>query len=384
MDIDLADYDQVDEVKAILSNKQLASAFAGHLVETLSSSMGQTNTYDESVQCENDFVFLPTPSEQQQVDHQKHHSTATGVFGTTNNNNNNNTNINDSDDDKRSDSNQEKVKQAKSTINRLEDSSDHSFTLGTTTSRTKSQTIQAFSQHTNNTGTTNPFAIGKGIKSVSLVCPPSLDERQRFNREQLATTSTNLHTTHHILQQVQNQQQSQTQQNQRQQQQQAIPMLTRWTQPAVIECFGPVKPIGVIEIVSNVNEKDETKRVSNLMQQIVTKADSIRIDIPCAFCRERVPCLPSDISYWLDHMDIIHNCKCCSICNKLVGLGPKRDLRLMHEHVIEHFNSSWLQQRAVKSNFTFGLKQQWFSGVRCNIINGTGSASSGNPTRYEY
>lgn len=127
------------------------------------------------------------------------------------------------------------------------------------------------------------------------------------------------------------------------------------------------KPVGLLEACSNIVENPS--KLSDLIHQIVTRADSIYIAIPCAHCHEQIACLPTDISAWLNHMSMLHNCKVCPICNKMIGLGPVRDIEIMRKHVINHLDNEWLNHRASKVDFSFGLQKQWFLGGRCTIKN---------------
>lgn len=133
---------------------------------------------------------------------------------------------------------------------------------------------------------------------------------------------------------------------------------------SAFECFrDSIKPIGLLELspaVAN-NKMDE------LMRQIVTRSDSMLIAIPCTYCSEPVTCPPADITNWLNHMSIQHNCKVCPVCNRLVGLGQARDLEIMRRHVVEDLDENWLERRANKESFTFGLQQQWYAGNQCII-----------------
>lgn len=125
------------------------------------------------------------------------------------------------------------------------------------------------------------------------------------------------------------------------------------------------KPAGLLEVCPNLTS--DPNKLVDLMQQIVARSDQIYIAIPCAYCHEQIACLPSDISSWLNHMSSQHNCKLCPVCNKMIGLGPKNEIDIMKRHVLEHLNDSWLERRAIKVSFTFGLQQQWFSGNRCSV-----------------
>lgn len=129
----------------------------------------------------------------------------------------------------------------------------------------------------------------------------------------------------------------------------------------------PSKPIGVLEISSSVSIAGTYSKLDDLLHQIVTRSDLISIDIPCAYCHELVACPPTDISAWLNHMTRVHNCKPCPICNKMIGLGPRCDLDIMRRHVVAHLDDDWLNRRAARTNFTFGLQQLWFSGTRCAV-----------------
>lgn len=128
----------------------------------------------------------------------------------------------------------------------------------------------------------------------------------------------------------------------------------------------PDKPLGLL-VPSAAIINSNPNKLAELMQQIVIRSDLICIEIPCSYCIEPIACPPSDISSWLNHMSKQHNCKLCPVCNRLVGLGPFRDVEVMRRHVIEHLDSEWLEQPAARYNFTFGLQKQWFSGSRCSV-----------------
>lgn len=133
---------------------------------------------------------------------------------------------------------------------------------------------------------------------------------------------------------------------------------------SAFECVpDSIKPIGILELSPAI----ANNKMAELMQQIVIRSDSISIAIPCNYCFEPVSCPPADVSNWLDHMSTQHNCKVCPICDRLVGLGPTRDLEIMRRHVVEDLDENWLEKRASRVTFTFGLQQQWFSGNQCAI-----------------
>jgi len=127
------------------------------------------------------------------------------------------------------------------------------------------------------------------------------------------------------------------------------------------------KPIGLLEVSTSPPSSQSANHLSDLMHQIVTKCDSIYIAIPCVFCHEPKACPPSDISAWLNHMNRVHNCKVCPICNKLVGLGPIRDIEIMRKHVVTHIDNDWLESKSFKTNFSFGLQNHWFSSGHCSV-----------------
>lgn len=130
---------------------------------------------------------------------------------------------------------------------------------------------------------------------------------------------------------------------------------------------GPIKsPVNQDEWMSHSN-RSYANKLADLMQQIVTRSDLIQISIPCQFCDYQIPCPPSDISSWLNHLNRSHCCKVCPICNRLVGLGPQRDLEIMRKHVYEHIDTDWLDARPNRVNFSFGLQQHWFSGYNCSV-----------------
>lgn len=133
-----------------------------------------------------------------------------------------------------------------------------------------------------------------------------------------------------------------------------------------------INPTGLIDARHLVANQDQNK-LSDLMKALVSRSDLIYIAIPCAYCHEQITCPPQDISSWLNHMSWQHNCKTCPICNKMIGLGPKRDIEIMRRHVLDDLDDQWLSARANQFSFSFGLQQHWFSGNKCTVKDPTRS-----------
>lgn len=301
MDLDLTEYDQFDEIK-FLTNKDQQQHHEGpsSILVTLSSSSSEpsASSHDDT-NCENDYVFLPSPpsistssSSTSKLDPPNKQQTAA-----------------------RSHSNQpsSRLTKAEGLRASLETGTDVASLYG------HQQRLPNHPLMTINSNGGNPFCNLQQVSPDSVQLPPA----------PLPLTS---------------QQPS-------------------WLRP-ISETLSS-KPIGVLDISANV--PSNPNHVAALMHQIITKSDSIYIAIPCDYCLEPVACPPSDISAWLNHMSGQHNCKVCPVCNKLVGLGPRRDLEIIRRHVMGHFDDDWLERRALKTNFTHGLQQYWFSGGRCTI-----------------
>lgn len=280
-DLDLTEYDQIDEFRHLITDNQLRCDNS-KLLLTLSSS--SDHTILEDTNCENDFVFLPAPLNQHhQQQQQREYPTRSRVTLPP-------TEIS-------------KIINVEPAL----DAGDNKAVSKLILQQPNSLPLISL----NNNGN-NPF--GKYRDTNSEVDP--------YNQRQSA-----------IKREV------------------------------VENCLS--KPYGLIEVCQSLG--NNANKLADLMQQIVTRSDLIHIAIPCAYCHEPVACPPTDISSWVNHMSRQHNCKVCPVCNKMVGLGPNRDVNIMRKHVIEHLDNDWLERRANKINFTFGLQQQWFSGTRCVV-----------------
>jgi hypothetical protein len=314
MDLCLADYDQVDEAKYFMDQRDQQPA-GDDLLITMRSEKN-----DDLVDCENDFVFLPGPV--------KTPSTS-----------------NTSEDS------------AQNEINKTEQSDRDKQFADTATVDTNKQpkTIATPDQLDNRShkqnffGNTNADAskfkgqdLGIAVTSPVRVAHPLMTINTNNGDNPFRTLhSTSSEASGAISSSVLS----------------STPLWKKYE--SLIR-----KPIGLLE---QGNSGENASHLSNLMQQIVTKSDSIYIAIPCAFCFEPNACPPSDISAWLNHMNRVHNCKVCPICNKLVGLGPTRDIEIMQKHVISHINNDWLESTSFKPNFSFGLQNHWFSSGLCSV-----------------
>lgn len=306
MDLDLSEYDQVDEVKYGAWRPQ--AMFACQNINTNSNSGNSNNkdanltavagvsssTADDSSGCENDFVFLPAPpSRHEPTESERPNNSMT--YG------------------------------------------DQS--LATPTASLKDLGADCDQNHSK----LSPF----GFRSTQQTINNKVFVRPELNTSlPLSTRNANLSTINNSNNPFDNN------------------ANCHMPQPIV---GSPSKPIGLLEVSSSVNVAGATSRLDDLLHQIVTRSDLIYIAIPCAYCHEPIACPPSDISAWLNHMSRAHNCKACPICNKMIGLGPRRDIEIMRKHVLAHLDDDWLNRRAAKTNFTFGLQQQWFSGSRCTV-----------------
>jgi len=273
MDLNLDDYDQMDEVKFSTNNNEqlFPDCCSPNLLVTLSSSSDQTS---DDTNCENDFVFIPAPPKPTSESH-KH-----AQFGSSST-------------------------QSQSHAARKPDLCTLGASRAEMDGRQLGQPLNAISNNGN-----NPFGNSRQSTSAE-----SSNARQLFSTAREATSAD--------------------------------------------------KPIGILSVSPNIG--GNPNNLADLMQQIVARSDLIFIAIPCVYCQQPVACPPSDISSWLNHMSKQHNCKLCPVCNKLVGLGPKRDVGIMKSHVLEHFDSEWLERRPLRATFTYGLQQQWFSGARCSV-----------------
>lgn len=311
MDLDLAEYDQVDEFKLIMDNQNQLYCDNSKFLVTLSSCSDQASIDDTN--CENDFVFLPAPLQQQQQQQQNQTHKPPPLQ----------TVLTKSQDPTTTPATAQAqdIGEKQNTRRGLE------ITETGSNENTVNKTIQYPLIALNNNGI-NPFG-----------------NYQQQNRQ----------TSEMEIQHPINNDNNNTQ------------IFNK--RPVEGSYALSTKPFGVIEQPETSHLVSSANKLADLMQQIVAKSDLIYIAIPCAYCpyNETVACPPSDISNWINHMSFQHNCKICPICNKLVGLGPDRDIDVMRKHVIEHLNMEWLDKRASRINFTFGLQQRWFSGSRCAI-----------------
>lgn len=329
MDLDLSEYDQVDEVKSLAawatmgphipSNNSNNNSNKRDSPASTNSDPTSTNNNDDNSASENDFVFLPAPPRQHESQTQQ--TTDTGDMAS----------IQSSQVKPSSDGIHEVRKAQSYTIvgpNCLPHIQDQSTKLSDIEQQYRSTTTTSYNNNNNYVPVrsqpvpSTPLSIINA--NLGLVCNNNnpFDNNANCLKQQ---------------QQINN----------------AI--------------GSPSKPIGVLEVSSSVNVSGTIKKLDDLMHQIVTRSDLIYIEIPCAYCHEPVACPPTDISAWLNHMSRAHNCKVCPICNKMIGLGPRCDLDIMRRHVVAHLDDDWLNRRAARTNFTFGLQQQWFSGSRCNV-----------------
>lgn len=297
MDLDLSEYDQVDEVKSVAWQPQnlFTPQNTGNKNNTVSSSsnnnnniaVGGANSSEDSSSCENDFVFLPAPpSRNQPVE----------------------------------------LKQPSNLKQQLADQPAHKPIDYEQTDQSKLSPIGFRSTQASNNNLivrSQPTAsLPLSTRNANL--SPATGNNNPFD------SNANCHLPQSIV-------------------------------------GSPSKPIGLLEVSSSANFAGATGKLDDLLHQIVTRSDMIYIAIPCAYCHEPIACPPSDISAWLNHMSRVHNCKACPICNKMIGLGPRRDIEIMRRHVLAHLDEEWLNRRANQTNFTFGLQQQWFSGSRCTV-----------------
>lgn len=317
MDFDLAEYDQVDDTKSMLENHEnlYYDGSSSKFLVTLSSCSDQASVEDAN--CENDFVFLPAPTKPFVLQRDTQSS------------------------------------QAASNSTALPAAQAHPAQgITTATTSISPSTTSIRSQNA------NPMAITRQPEPRTQQV--SFSEINQTQQQQAAhplnAISTNSKNPFGNFQQDSPMNQTLVQQQQQQPQVDSTRLLVTET------CAS--KPIGPLEVLPATTNPN---KLADLMQQIVTRSDLIFIAIPCAYCHEPVVCPPSDISNWLNHMSKQHNCKVCPICTRIIGLGPRRDIEIMKKHVIEHLDEEWLERRASRVSFTFGLQQQWFSGNRCSV-----------------
>lgn len=296
MDLDLTEYDQVDEFKLIMDNQNQLYCDNSKFLVTLSSCSDQASV--DETNYENDFVFLPAPLQKQQQQSPtilSKSQSATKTIATTTT----------------------AIEPKQTTHLRNE------ITETGSSANVDNKTIQYPLLSLNNNGI-NPFGNYQQTHNHQVV---GLKSQQSNNNSQF---------------------------NKR---------------PIEGSYALSIKPYGIIEQPETSHLVSSANKLADLMQQIVAKSDLIYIAIPCAYCpyNEPVACPPSDISNWINHMWLQHNCKICPICNRLVGLGPNRDINVMRKHVIEHLDDDWFDKRASRVSFTFGLQQKWYSGSRCSI-----------------
>lgn len=323
MDLDLTEYDQVDEAKFFIDQKNQMTG-GGDLLTTISSEQSRS---DEIANCENDFVFLPAPSVTAQAQTRSSATATTSALRETPSNNDADSFQVPNGQQANSNAIDGLTQQNNFAIQNQQATGSHQLLA---TGRFSSDTLkmnrqdlgqapQRISQPLmaiNTNGGTNPFHNLKRRSSDasynSLTSPSSQPFWMRH--EDLAS-----------------------------------------------------KPTGLLEANSSPSSSQGANHLSDLMHQIVTKSDLIYIAIPCAFCHEPKACPPSDISAWLNHMNQVHNCKVCPICNKLVGLGPMRDIDIMRKHVVAHIDFDWLESKSPRTNFSTGLQNHWFSSGHCSV-----------------
>lgn len=317
MDLDLTEYDQVDEARFFISSRMGVDghdpADPSSLVVTLSSSSEQACGSDDA-NCENDFVFLPPES----IEQQSKQATPKARHA-----------INPRNQPDADDRNTDEVARIGQKLN-SPSCIRHPTSLPITGQDDAVSNLQAAARASHPLMTINPNA------SSSMKNP-------FYNLHQIGPDSVSGQSYQPF-----------------------------WIRPENLAS----KPIGLLEI--NSTNSCSPGHLSDLMHQIITKSDSIYITIPCAYCHEPKACPPSDISAWVNHMNRSHNCKVCPICNKLVGLGPMRDIEIMKRHVVSHIDDEWLERRSARTNFSFGLQQQWFSGGRCNVTNPRNISNNSN------
>lgn len=305
MDLDLAEYDQIDEIK-FLENHQRSGSEGSTLV-TLSSCSNHFSSDDGNY--EGDYVFLPSPAGSIPPNDDSIELSHKPIDG--------------------------------STVNSQQISSLGSATAPTTSVVSdKTDTIDACK------------IVTGGPHSVNSTAEARISQVTKSGPLLAINNNTSAHNPFGNFSQMSLSRGIENMVAQRQQ---------RYTRPEL----SLSKPIGLLEM--NSLASPNPAKLADLMQAIVTRSDMIQIAIPCAYCHELVSCPPSDISPWLNHMNKFHNCKACPICNRLVGLGPRRDLDVMRSHVVEHLDESWLDQKASRVSFSHGLQQHWFLGNRCDV-----------------
>lgn len=327
MELDLSEYDQVDDTKLMLENHEnmyCDGSSSKFLVTISSCSTDQASVEDAN--CENDFVFLPAPTKPfvlQRETQPSQTSFNSAIVTSTGN----------------------------APISATLTTATATTTVTTTTTTTSTESTP--SQNANSTPITKQPESRTQQVSSSETQSQTHQQQVAYPLNVISTNSNNPFGNYKQDCSLVNHQQQVLQQ---QQQETSTRQLSNET------CAS--KPIGLLEVLPAITNPN---KLADLMQQIVTRSDLIFIAIPCAYCHEPVACPPSDISSWLNHMSKQHNCKVCPICTKMIGLGPRRDIEIMKRHVIEHLDEEWLERRASKVSFTFGLQQQWFSGNRCSV-----------------
>lgn len=327
MDFDLAEYDQIEEVAFLMDKNnglQVPTSAASFLV-SLSSGSDHVTSLSDDTNCENDFVFLPSlsvPTNPQQTNElqelfRKATATATRSLSQLQENR----------------QQQQSSSSAKSPVVAQQPTATMAVPRTNTTSNTATGTAQnTVIQQQPEAGAHPLMAVNSKTGSNNPFC-----QLQEVSPVGVTATFRNATT--------------------------AMPL--NWYRENNESNKHALKPIGLLDVSKNI--VNNPNQLSDLMHQIVTRSDTIHIAIFCTYCNERIACPPSDIAAWLNHMYKQHNCKACPICHRLVGLGPLKDIEIMRKHVGTHFDDDWLDKRAAKVNFTFGLQQNWFSSDRCNV-----------------
>lgn len=334
MDVDLSEYDQIDEIKLLQDNHEKIFGSAtkpSSLLETLSSNSGGTDTtqnaYDEA-NCENDFVFLPAPPQP-----------TTAAISAPN----------------------AQPQQLKTPTQLPQSQLSHHQQQQQQQPPRSQPTVVITAPYATQVLRTNPMSEPARQTTCHPLVAINNNTKNPFCQP-VSTPGQEIIGLRPIKHQVPNV---------------AAPVTTTSARPVVsaatsiasgriVESFVYNKPVGILEMsLSSMSANPD--KTSYLLQQIVARADTIDIVIPCHFCHEPIVCPPKDISAWLNHMSTFHNCKTCPICDKLIGLGPRKDVGIMRKHVISHSDNEWLERRAQQACVTFGLQQQWFSSSRCSV-----------------
>lgn len=318
MDFDLAEYDQVDDTKLMLENHEnmYCDGSSSKFLVTISSCSDQASIEDAN--CENDFVFLPAPAKPFVLQQETPPSQATS------------------------------------------NSTESPVTSADPTQAISSETT-SISQPTASIRSQNAESMAIARQPESKIQQANSSEMNQTCQQQVAHPLNAISTNSiNPFGNYQSQQDSSSLNQPLLRQHQPVES----TRNLVVNEICASKPTGPLEVLPAITNPN---KLADLMQQIVTRSDLIFIAIPCAYCHEPVVCPPSDISSWLNHMSKQHNCKVCPICTRMIGLGPRRDIEIMKKHVIEHLDEEWLERRASRVSFTFGLQQQWFSGNRCSV-----------------